>query len=324
MKRVSFLAAAIAVLTMAMTIDVAAGKPALQPAAEAPAAAFWLTRWVTQSQVPIAAPVVTSRTLPETLSFDALTDGEIQAIRQDLYDRVKNTPLIDPMRHVAGADGCMQWVFQRWGRDQAWRAVGFQADGGWGLIKLNGALRRVSFDYTINYDLNELIGKGRVRVESSAGLSTIWTFTPQASFAQASASAQSDHALRLAGFRGAHGSRFRWLSFGWTKAVAIVQRDAPCSLLKARCRRYEFEATQAAQWLGMQRVEAPDGAYYEEPVAAIADAPLAFAIEDMCPFAQAAMVERQYSRMTGRGSLIKGYGLPGNAPLRDALRPYAK
>lgn len=313
------------VLAMAITIDAQAASPAPGASAGAPAATFWRTRWAVQSHEPITTPVVTSRTLPATLSIDALTDAEIQTIRQDIYDRVKYTPPIDPLTHVAGADGCMQWVYQRWGRDQPWRTVGFRFNGGKGLIKLNGALRWIDFRYGIGYDLNDLVLKKRVRVVGSGGDADMETFTPYPSYAQAIASAASEAALQEALRVGEHGSRVRRLWFGSSNAIAIVQHDAPCSLLRARCRRYEFEATGPAHWQGFQRAEAPYGAIVQsEPVAPIADTPLGFAVEDMCPFAEAAMIERQYSRMSGRSSFVKPYGLPGNASLRDALRPYVK
>lgn len=287
----------------------------------------WRTTWITESGESITASVVTSRTLPRTLSIDGLSATEIERVRQEVYDTINHVPPIDRSAQVSAADNCMQWIFHRWDRTQPWRAVGFQV-GKRGLMKLNGALRRVELGYTISYRVSELFGwPSRAIVEDglTGGSARISVFSSHDSYRQADAAKANDDALRAAIDRGEYGPRSTTLLFGSTDRIEIVQPDAPCSLLKARCRRYEFKATRPAEWQGFRVLDAPQGTAVREPIAALGAAPMEFAIEDMCPFVWGgAMIERQYSRREGPAAAAKRFGLRGNAALRDALKPYVK
>ncbi len=284
------------------------------------------TQFVGSTSEPIAEPFVDSRSLPRQLSIDPLSENEIQSIRESIYRRVKDTPPIDPVRHVAGADGCMQWVFQRPAPNAPWRTVGYKfADVGM-LIKMNGHMRRVRDDIDIHYDVQAYASFGRLAHEAwrdGAELS-ITVFTQRDDPDEAARTSAADRqVLDDASFK-RNGKRTRILRFGGSRTISIASSKAACSLMKAHCRRYEYTVDAPSSWWTWYGIEPHDGDFVRDPVAALQPGPMALAYEDMCPFARDALVERMRMRGGGSGGSVKSFGLPGNASLRDALRPYVR
>jgi len=280
------------------------------------------TRFVQASSEPIAAPLPTLQTVPTTLSIDAFTPAEILQIQRDLYDEFAARE----EHRAEGIDGCMQWLFMRRGAQQPWQAFGMSMyRNGTGIAKINGALRRARFSYSIAPTASSGLfgstygaGKG-----PGGGSAMIESFTPRASYRlwrdAETADAQWLHQVS----QGELTSQLATLWFGKTAALKIDDQNRACTHLKARCRRYVFPVSPDPYWSMVVKPEPPTPR--DQAITAGAGYPVEMAIEDMCPFSRQAMVEGPINtRLGGAEPGVRRYGIQNNASLKAALRPYVQ
>lgn len=290
----------------------------LAQAAQAAPAADVPTHWVAASREPIPLPYPSAHQLPRTLSIDALTEAEIQEIRRSLYAELKDVP----PRRVEGVDGCMAWLYKRHAPSEPWQAFGFAVGGtrGFAAAKINGGLRRSSFNYSISpqsYLSLMLVGRNRPGTQPGRGYAASSMFAAGSGY---QALKQAEPAYRDLFDRQVfkkEDPEARQLLFGFSDAVTVADKKMRCTHLKARCRRYVAPVTQPARW---HPYHAEDGA--EQTIAA--GPPMEIAIEDMCPHARDSMVEGLLnSRSGGAEPDMRKHGIKNNSSLLEALQPYA-
>ncbi len=281
------------------------------------------TKFVLSSQEPILSPYPRADNLPATLSIDAFTPQEIRQIQQDVYDSIKS---LDQRPHE-GVAGCMKWLFFRTEPKAPWRAFGVVGAGqiARGMAKINGRFYPAGFHYSIDPKhrsglvgalFGATAGKGPGR-----GRSSVNTFVPKQSFAQFLADKSNDDKLAYEINSGARRpSEFR-LAFGDTRNLVVESADGQCSHLKARCRRYVFQSNLKPKWFGSRQPD--EKSSVELPISVPANIKYEMAIEDMCPFGPGALVEPPINARSGGAEPgVRKFGLPDNASLKAALRPY--
>lgn len=208
---------------------------------------------------------LTIETVPQTLSLDAFTDQEIKDLTQELQ-----------------ANACAAWMFRKQGAEL--KLVGVQAEGSYGVVKLNGAMRSAivtSGLYVSQFDIirsladSTNMGKGPI---IRAG-------------------------VRLIG----------------SSSRLVSKRDTRCTYAKARCRHYEFDETHFV-WYDDKDI----GKLYptEYSVSSQTKSIFRLIVEDYCPATDGGAVEQsKIERMGQRGNNMSRliYGISGNPPLGVAL-----
>ena len=299
---------------------------ALAAAPESSATAMPLaarTQFVQATTEPIAAPFPTPQNLPNTLSIDALTAAEIRQLQRDIYAEIKGKE----DRRIEGIDGCMQWLFFRTNAAHPWQAFGISMPGKMaGLAKINGALRRTEYIYSITAHSHRTIigmvhGPGKAL---GGGHAVVGSFSPKSSYNQWLLDDRADDILSGKFSRGELPSVMATLDFGRTNALTIEGRNVPCSHVEARCRRYFYPVNKMAEWWfsdgqqGLPRLP-------HEPIPMVDGLTYEMAIEDMCPFSRLGLVEGPINtRAGGAEPGVKKYGINNNASLKAALRPYVQ
>jgi hypothetical protein len=208
-----------------------------------------LTRLVEASTEAIAEPFPSVDALPKTISFDAMTEAEIQQWRQDVFDY---------NLRVSGGIKCMRWFFLREGKDKPWKTI-----GAFTFIKVNGAYRNVIATYSIEPGKSRWItGKQVPGKEPGRGSATVWYFNKKQSFAQIQRETEDrdlnvydkttenkESAVAGAFFADDANPKLRKLTFGSTRELRISDKKMPCTHVKATCRRFSFPFTNA-YWEG--------------------------------------------------------------------------
>jgi hypothetical protein len=263
------------------------------------------TKLVLSSIDLIEVPYPSVENLPISISLDTLTDGEVQKIRQDVY----NTPtdVID----------CMQWVFIRDGQIKSWRTIGALIQHT-GIIKINGKFRQTTLLYNISTKRGFLglqspgngLGKGVSYVND---FQIVNDFSEFISSVRTGADSSAGKLLR-----GELDAKFRTLNFAKTDQLVIENSKTECTYLKAKCRRYTFPLT-SAEWVGYSGEKTT-----KEPIMVQSNLNLEMAIEDMCPYKHSAAVESSINSRLGQSYGVQRYGFPSNPTLKKALEPYMR
>jgi hypothetical protein len=280
-----------------------------------------VTTLVEASTESIAAPYPTKDDLPKTISFDAMTEMEMQQWRQDMFDwniRVSGG-------RVGGGSSCTQWYLLRLEPNKPWKTIGVG-----GLMKINGMFRTVQMSYAIEPGKSRWVaGKQAPGKEPGTGIGYVEIFKKnQTSFIEKLNEQEFDKktgpetstynktsAVIQSFRRGELGANARGFYFGSTALLTISDKKMKCTHVKAHCRRYVFPFTNGS-WRGLQNelresISFPPEVSYE------------MAIEDMCPFDRGGLVQREINtRLGGPGPGVRNYGLPNNTHLTDAIRPY--
>lgn len=277
------------------------------------------TKFVAVSQEAILSPYLTAKSLPKTLSIDAFSEAEIATIRQQIYESIKDN--VD--RKVDGVNGCMQWFLMRTQSAQAWHAFGFASEGA-SVVKLNGAWRRTDFNYQVVpevIDRSNSMLRGRGKFPSSGG-SIITVFQPKQSHMQLLSDYKEDDKISGKLLRNEFEPDARYLWLLATDDLVIQSLNVPCSYLKAQCRRYHFTVNRPAQWWGRAPANNAYGGF-TETISVSPELKTEVIVEDMCPFTRFGIVEGSINTRTRSAEAgVKAYGIPNNASLKAALRPY--
>lgn len=280
-----------------------------------------VTRLVETSTAPIDEPFPTVNNLPKTISFDSMSEAEMQQWHQEMFDY--------NIRVSAGRSGggtsCTQWYLLRLGQNQPWKTVGVG-----GLIKINGIFRSVVMDYSIDAGKSIWVsGKQVPGKEPGSGGGFVNAFKKkQTSFAQelnkytdgdknvpSSSTDLNDSKITRSFLNGDFGSEVRQLIFGQTEKLTVLEKKMKCSNVNANCRRYIFPFVNAS-WRGFRNDA-------REPISFPLNASYEMAIEDMCPFDRGALVQREINtRLGGPGPGVRSYGFPKNTHLTESIRPY--
>ena len=261
---------------------------------------------VEKSTEEIPIPFPTKDNLPRTISFDALTDQEVQMIRQDIYnhpqfaeERAGKVDLTRP--------NCMQWMFKKGLGKNIWEPIGFFVSGDQGLLNINGKLRNISFAIDFNPDhSNPGLGGGLYAM----------TFIAFKNYSDLKENSEKDRAVALKNYSENRNAKL-WTIGVNNKKLVVMNKKMQCSLMNAKCRRY-VATVQSVQWqaeLPDKRVTLPisggDG--------------FQIAIEDMCPWRRSGLVETNFrSRIWGEQSGVVSHGFPKNPSLIKALESFVK
>lgn len=266
------------------------------------------TEIVLSSKEPIAAPFPSADNLPKTISFDTLTEAEIQQIRKDIVVAAS------PPERIA--DNCMQWIFVRNGKKDTWRPVGAVAAGSRGIVKMNGAFRHTMFGLDMEYQ-SGFMGRQSPSKEPGGGGVSVQSFTSKKTFAHFLVERDSDDMEWFEIHVGKSSPSLRTLSYGVRNGIVVETQKMQCSYLKATCRRYSFPL-RTARWAGY-----PNKILQEQEFGVTPGLNLEMGIEDMCPYDRGAMLEHTINtRIEGKGGAIRKYGFPNNPKLIEAIKPY--
>jgi hypothetical protein len=261
---------------------------------------------VEKSTEEISIPFPTRDNLPRTISFDALTEQEVQMIRQDIYnhpqfaeERAGKVDLTRP--------NCMQWMFKKGLGKNFWQPIGFFVNGAHGLLNVNGKLRSLYFAIDLNPDQPN---------PGMAGGASARAFSPFTNYSDVVKNFELMSFKDEGDFLQQVNAKFWTLGLRNQKLI-IEQKKTNCSLIDAKCRRYVAKM-ESLEWRSVQagkRVTLPirggDG--------------LEIAVEDMCPWRKLGLVETNFrSRIWGEQSGIAWHGFPKNPSLIKALEPFVQ
>lgn len=181
---------------------------------------------------------------------------------------------------------CMQWFFLKKGSKKF--AVGAALGRGQGVIKINGKLRLAGLG-------GNGVGVNRFDAlpRSTDGIRLLFIMPH---FEDISLSIETSEKPRATAYSGI------------------------CSMLRARCRRYEVSGL-SANWAAGK----PSGVgIYKVPLLKQVDTDITWVSEDMCPMSDSALVEKSWaSRAWGDGSGILLNGFVLNTSLKRALADVA-
>lgn len=261
---------------------------------------------VEKSTEEIPIPFPTKDNLPRTISFDALTDQEVQMIRQDIYnhpqfaeERAGKVDLTRP--------NCMQWMFKKDIGKNAWVPIGFFVNGNRGLLNINGKLRKLNFAINFNPD------SGNPGLEG--GLD-VWAFHYFKNYSDLAENYEKSSAVAMKNYLDNRNGKLWTIELN-NQILGVANKKMQCSLMDAKCRRY-VTTLQSIEWyssLPDKRVTLPisggDG--------------FQIAIEDMCPWRKLGLVEINFrSRIWGEQNGVVRHGFPKNPSLIKALESFVK
>jgi hypothetical protein len=276
----------IAVVTLGLTKHVSAQtKSMIEPSGSV---------LVESSTEIIREPYPTRDELPKTVSLDALTEQEIQAIRVDVFR--------DPKK-----PDCLAWIFKRLSVKQAWQPIGFNAWGqrGHGAIKINGHLRPFQISLTLYPD------RGYNTPTDGGGA---WDMSSVSGYAELISNSEKK-SKNIQNFLSSDPGKLWHIDFD-NAQLRIEKKSSKCTLMDTKCRTYVSKTkglnwkskSQSNDWM-LLSISASEG--------------LEIAIEDMCPWDRGGLIEYDFkSRIGGPSSGIFWHGIRSNTPLLKALEPY--
>jgi hypothetical protein len=257
-------------------------------------------------EIPIPFPSIDN--LPRTISFDSLTDQEVQMIRQDIYnhpqfaeERVGKVNLTRP--------NCMQWMFKKGAPKGGWQPIGFFINGDQGLLNINGKLRILNYAIDVNPE------SGNPGLEG--GLS-VWSLHFFKNYSERAENYEKSSGIAMHNYLKNRDGKF-WTIGMNNKKLVVANKKMQCSLMNAKCRRY-VATMQNIQW---RTVLQDQDKWVTLPISR-GDG-FEIAIEDMCPWRRTGLVETNFrSRIWGEQSGVVWHGFPRNPSLIKALEPYMK
>lgn len=284
---------------------------------------------VRQSSVRLNTDFLDIKRMPATLSIDPLTPAEILDIQRSIHAHsLRYGPNITDS-WMRSSEACMQWLFVRHAASEPWRAVGTKGGGNVAVLKVNGQMRHaLSARYTIEHGSEKGSGLFRntlIEVPGSGpgqGAVRLTALKSFSSYVEGQQQVEAVGSLFRASMDQKPIGQVFELVVLFTKDLRVETAEMPCTHMAARCRRYVGSFGQNDYYQFFSPDPRPDAGRRRIAIAGSGRAELA--IEDMCPFAFAAMVQRPLNQRLAGGSGLEQYSIKGNPGLPGALAPYAK